>query len=124
MVLLYINVDNIFWSVFSRIRTEYAVSLRIQSECGKIQTIKTPNIQWNYTPVQLVVLLEQIAWRSLSLQSLHLLINRCVRNCKFVLKKVKFKFKTKIYLFKFSPLNYNTYTAQYIHFSSFLKGFH
>ena len=32
-----------FWSVFSRIRTEYGVSLRIQSECGKIRTRKTPN---------------------------------------------------------------------------------
>ena len=33
-----------FWSVFSRIRTEYGemgVSLRIQSECRKIQTRKT-----------------------------------------------------------------------------------
>ena len=27
-----------FWSVFSRIRTEYGVSLRIEAEFGKIQT--------------------------------------------------------------------------------------
>ena len=36
-----------FRSVFSRIRTEYgeiAVSFRIQSECGKIQTRETPNM--------------------------------------------------------------------------------
>ena len=32
-----------FWSVFSRIRTEYGGILRIQSECGKIRTRKTPN---------------------------------------------------------------------------------
>ena len=35
-----------FWSVFSRIRTEYGEILRtlsIQSECGKIRTRKTPN---------------------------------------------------------------------------------
>ena len=36
-----------FWSIFSRIRTEYGerylVSLRIQSESGKIRTRKSPN---------------------------------------------------------------------------------
>ena len=33
-----------FWSVFSHIRTEYEeVSLRIQSNCRKIRTRKTPN---------------------------------------------------------------------------------
>ena len=32
-----------FLSVFSRIRTEYRVSLRIQSKCGKIWTRKSPN---------------------------------------------------------------------------------
>ena len=35
-----------FWSVFSRIRTEYGevgVYLRIQSRCGKMRTRKTPN---------------------------------------------------------------------------------
>ena len=36
-----------FWSVFSRIQTEYGetnfVSLRIQSECRKMRTRKTPN---------------------------------------------------------------------------------
>ena len=32
-----------FWFVFSRIRTEYGVSLRIQSECRKIRTRITPN---------------------------------------------------------------------------------
>ena len=29
-----------FWSVFSCIRTDYSVSLRVQSECGKIRTKK------------------------------------------------------------------------------------
>ena len=33
-----------YWSVFFRIRTKrYGVSLRIQFECGKIRTRKTPN---------------------------------------------------------------------------------
>ena len=33
-----------FWCVFSRIRTEhFPVSLRVQSECGKIRTRKTRN---------------------------------------------------------------------------------
>ena len=34
-----------FWSVFSRIRTEYAeISLRIQYECRKTRTRKSPNM--------------------------------------------------------------------------------
>ena len=32
-----------FWSAFSHIRTKYGVSLRIQSECGKMRTRITPN---------------------------------------------------------------------------------
>ena len=37
--------SELFWSVFSRIRTEYgySISLRIHSECGKIRTKITPN---------------------------------------------------------------------------------
>ena len=45
-----------FWFIFSRIRTEYglnlerySVSLRIQSECGKIRTGKTPDKYTFYT---------------------------------------------------------------------------
>ena len=34
--------SELFWSLFSSIRTEYG-ELRIQSECGKIQTRITPN---------------------------------------------------------------------------------
>ena len=36
-----------FWSVFFHIQTEYKeiLSLHIQSECGKIQTIKTLNME-------------------------------------------------------------------------------
>ena len=37
---------DIFWSVLSRIWTDYGeigVSIRIQSECGKIRTRKAPN---------------------------------------------------------------------------------
>ena len=36
-----VQMRSFFWSVLSRIRTEYAVSLRTQSECGKIRTKKT-----------------------------------------------------------------------------------
>ena len=37
-----VQIRSFFWSVFSRIRTEYGdiVSLRIQSECKKIRTIQ------------------------------------------------------------------------------------
>ena len=35
--------SELFWSVFSRIWTEYEASLRIQCECGKIRTRITPN---------------------------------------------------------------------------------
>ena len=38
--------SELFWSVFSRIRIEYGeiqISLRIQSECGKIRTRISPN---------------------------------------------------------------------------------
>ena len=36
--------SDFFWSVFSRIRTEYGeYILRNQSKCGKIRTRKTPN---------------------------------------------------------------------------------
>ena len=37
--------SELFWSAFSRIRTEHGVSLRIQSECGKIRTRITPNTE-------------------------------------------------------------------------------
>ena len=33
-----VQIRSFFWSVFFRIRTEYFVSLRIQSECRKIRT--------------------------------------------------------------------------------------
>ena len=46
--------SQLFWSAFSRIRTEYEVSLRIQSKCGKMRTRITPNtdtfyaVLWSY----------------------------------------------------------------------------
>ena len=46
--------SELFWSVFSRIRTEYGeilVCLRIQSECGKIRTRITPNTDTFYEVV-------------------------------------------------------------------------
>ena len=36
--------SELFWSAFSRIWTEYSVSLRIQLESGKILTRITPNM--------------------------------------------------------------------------------
>ena len=33
-----VQIRSFFWSVFSRMRTEYSVSLRTQSECRKIRT--------------------------------------------------------------------------------------
>ena len=35
--------SELFWSVFSRIQTEYRVSFHIQSKCRKIRTRITPN---------------------------------------------------------------------------------
>ena len=55
-----VQIRSFFWSVFSRIRTEYGeiheVSLRIQSECGKIRTSKNSifghfSRSENYVPV-------------------------------------------------------------------------
>ena len=46
-----VRIRSFFWSVFSRIRTEYGdlrVHLRIQSECGKIRTRKSPNTDTFY----------------------------------------------------------------------------
>ena len=43
--------SELFWSVVFRIQTEYekhSVSLRIQSECGKVQTRITPNTDTFY----------------------------------------------------------------------------
>ena len=44
--------SELFWSVFSRIRTE-SVSLRIQSEYGEIQTRITQNTDTFYTVLQI-----------------------------------------------------------------------
>ena len=40
--------SELFWSVFSRIRTEYEVSLRIQSKCLKLRTRVIPNTDTFY----------------------------------------------------------------------------
>ena len=50
--------SELFWSVFSRNQTEYGeirVSLRIQSECGKMRTRITPNTDTFYAVVFIVV---------------------------------------------------------------------
>ena len=42
-----VQIRSFFWSVFSRIGTEYgrySISLRIQSECGKYGPEKTPHL--------------------------------------------------------------------------------
>ena len=45
--------SELFWSAFSRIRTEYGeISLRIQSECRKIRTRTTPNLDTLYALYQ------------------------------------------------------------------------
>ena len=49
--------SELFWSVFSRIWTEYGEILRIshfQSKCGKIRTRKTPNTGTFYAVLRLV----------------------------------------------------------------------
>ena len=42
-----------FWSVFSRIRTQYGEIRSIQSECRKIRTRKTPNTYTSHAVIQL-----------------------------------------------------------------------
>ena len=77
--------SKLFWSTFSRIRTEYGeilISLRIQSECGEIRTRKTPNtntfravfgaIYWSFLYVQ--------CWRGKHTKTwLYVLIMSCTR---------------------------------------------
>ena len=55
----------LFWCAFSRIRTEYFVSLRIQSKCGKMQTRITPNINTSHTVTFTVSILAKW-WYTLS----------------------------------------------------------
>ena len=45
--------SELFWSIFSRIRTEYgySVSLRILSECGKKRTRITPNTDTSHAVI-------------------------------------------------------------------------
>ena len=43
--------SELFWSAFSRIRTEYGEILRIQSECGKMWTRITPNTDTFYAVI-------------------------------------------------------------------------
>ena len=72
-----------FWSVFSRIRTEYGeilVSLRIQSKCGKICTRN--NSVFGHFSRSGYFRCELIWWRSLCMQQLWFTIN------KFILKEL------------------------------------
>ena len=62
--------SELFWFAFSRIQTEYSVSLRIQSECEKIQTIKTPNTDALHA---VYIMLIEISMSSLLLHSKFLL---------------------------------------------------
>ena len=48
----------LFWSAFSHIRTkygEYGVSLRFQSECGKMRTRITPNTDTLYAVINAII---------------------------------------------------------------------
>ena len=52
--------SELFWHVFSHIRTEYGeiqVSLRIQSECGKIRTRITANTDTFYAVLPILVII-------------------------------------------------------------------
>ena len=51
-----VQIRRFFWSVFSRIRTEYRVSLRIQSEYGKIRTRKNRYLDTFHTVLHYVFL--------------------------------------------------------------------
>ena len=46
----------IFWSVFSRICTEYGDLLYIQFKCGKIRTRKTPYLYNSYPVIDLIMI--------------------------------------------------------------------
>ena len=46
----------IFWSVFSRICTEYGDLLYIQFKCGKIRTRKTPYLHNSYPVIDLIMI--------------------------------------------------------------------
>ena len=41
-----VQIRSLFWSVFSRIRTEYGEIQSIQSKCGKIRTRITPKYEY------------------------------------------------------------------------------
>ena len=58
--------SKLFWSAFSRIRTEYFVSLRIQSECGKMWNRITLNAGISHT---VMLVLEWPQFRFLKLQT-------------------------------------------------------
>ena len=58
--------SELFWSAFSRIRTKYRVSLRIQSECGKIRLRITPNPD-TFHPVSLALIKQMQHKKSRSL---------------------------------------------------------
>ena len=45
------SYSELFWSVFSRIRTEYGEILRIQYECRKMRTRIIPNTDTFYAVI-------------------------------------------------------------------------
>ena len=72
-----------FWSVFPCIRTEYgkirSISVRIQSECGKIQTRKTPNMD-TFHSVKILIsanFRETWHWHLIFFKLLHKLLYFC-----------------------------------------------
>ena len=83
--------SELFWSAFSHIRTEcgkrYGVSLRIQSECGKMCqwfSLRPPNLNINWLPVERESLIkffgvwieENLTWRD----HIHTVENKIAKN--------------------------------------------
>ena len=64
------QIRSFFWSVFSRIRTEYRENLLIQSECGKIRTKKTPYLDSFYALLYTTLSCKSTCYLSLKLQQI------------------------------------------------------
>ena len=82
--------SELFWAVFSCIRTKYGVSLRIPSECGKMRPRITPN-----TDTFHVVYGPQI-WsiKKLWQDSKYASVLHCFNNVKPNIRQLKIKYST------------------------------
>ena len=68
-----------FWSVFPHIRTEYGKIRRIQSECGKIRSRKTPNTDTFHT-IQALLLPKTISIKCIDVTT-QKMFSRCLNFC-------------------------------------------